>query len=210
MSCSRAVSIAVIWLVSFSAAVAQTAPAPGRFLIAQRNLEDPNFAESVVLLLPHDGDGAMGVIVNRPMRVPLSRLFPAAKETKGGADPVYQGGPVGRTGILALIRVRPKPEAARQVFGDVHLISTRELLDDTLTAGAESSRVRVFMGYAGWRAGQLEREIRLDAWRVLPAEAALVFDPNPGSLWSRLVERTERRVAWRFPLWYRQQLGFRP
>ncbi|MBI1788421.1 MAG: YqgE/AlgH family protein [Acidobacteria bacterium] len=193
-----------LWIAAAGALLGQRAPAQstrvkdlaaGKFLVASRDLTDPNFAETVVLLVNYDENGAMGLIVNRRTRVPLSRVFDELKEAKGRADPVHVGGPVSRTGVLALLRSRTKPEEARSVFADVYMISTKTLLEQTLAAGAESSAFRVYLGYSGWGPGQLENEVELGGWHIFRGEAATVFDPDPDAVWPRLIKKTELRLA---------------
>src|SRR5229473_181495 len=98
--------------------------AAGKFLVASRDLLDPNFAETVVLLLRYEEDGVLGLIVNRRTRVPISRAFPDLPESvKGRSDPLYTGGPVRPMAALALLRSRARPEGAEPVFADVSMVS---------------------------------------------------------------------------------------
>ena len=100
--------------------------APGRFLVASRDLGDPNFAQAVILLVQYsDEHGAMGLIVNRQTDVPLSRVFQDLKEAKDRTDPIYIGGPVERNSVMALLKSASKPEDAKRVFGDVYVISSK-------------------------------------------------------------------------------------
>jgi len=168
----------------------------GVFLVASRNLGDPNFAETVVLIVRYDeDDGAMGIIINRPTDVPLSRVFRELKEAKGRTDPVYNGGPVEQGALLALLKSATGLHDAQKIFGDVYLVSSRDLLTKTLAAKAEPSAFHAYLGYAGWAAGQLEHELALGGWQVLPADAGSVFHSEPDSVWPRLIKRTEMRVA---------------
>ena len=169
--------------------------AAGKFLVAGRELMDPNFAETVVLLVHYDKESAMGLVLNRRTRVPLSRLFEEMKAAKGKSDPVYVGGPVERTGVLALVRAESKPEDASNVFADVHLISSKELLEKTLAAGTEPATFHAYLGYAGWGAGQLEHEVELGGWFIFRPQAKQVFDDDPDGLWPRLIRETEVRLA---------------
>ncbi len=169
-------------------------PAVGRLLIARPQLPDPNFAESVVLILQYDEDkGAMGLIINRRTKVPLSRVFPQVKGAK--ADLVYEGGPVGTSSAQALLRSTEKPEGAVRVLGDVWATGSKERIEKSVTAGDASATFRLYAGYGGWGPGQLEHEIELGGWSVLRATAALVFDDDPDSLWQRLQHQTETRIA---------------
>src|SRR5438309_931029 len=130
----------------------------GRLLVATRELSDPNFAKTVVLLVHYDEEGVLGLILNRQTEVPISRVFRELKEAKDRTDTVYAGGPVERTAVLALLHAKVKPDEAETVLKDVCLISNQALLQKTIVAGSESTRVRVYLGYAGWTVRQLERE----------------------------------------------------
>jgi len=169
--------------------------AAGKFLVAVRDLPDPNFADSVVLLVHYGEQGAMGLIINRPTRLPISRVLKEIKEAQGRWDPVYVGGPVAVSAVLALVRSRAKSEETQHVFGDVHLVSSRTILEKTLAGGADRSALRVYMGHSGWAPGQLEREVELGSWHILPADAGIVFDSDPASAWSRMIRRAEQRLA---------------
>ena len=114
--------------------------APGTFLVASRDLGDPNFAQAVVLLVHYDDEnGAMGLIINRQTDVPLARIFSDLKEAKGRIDPIYVGGPVETGSVLALLKSASKPKDSEHVFGEVYLISSKTLLEKTLAAGIEAS-----------------------------------------------------------------------
>src|ERR1700730_16400368 len=170
--------------------------APGMFLVASRDLGDPNFARAVVLLVHYDDEnGAMGLIVNRQTDVQLSRIFEDLKEAKGRADPIYVGGPVETGSVLALLKSASKLKDSERVFGDVYLISSKALLEKTLAAGVEASQFHASLGYAGWGREQWEHEVELGAWHVLPADAGNVFHSDPDSVWQRLIRRTAVRIA---------------
>jgi putative transcriptional regulator len=167
----------------------------GKFLVASRDLGDPNFAGTVVLLLKFDEDeGALGIIVNRRTDVPLSRVFDNIKSAKDRTDAVYIGGPVEPGSVFALLKSAAKVEDANRILSGIYLISGRALLEKT-AAEAPPGAFHAYLGYAGWAAGQLEHEVELGGWRVLPADAAAVFDPDPDSLWEKLIRRTELRIA---------------
>jgi putative transcriptional regulator len=169
--------------------------AAGKILVARRQLLDPNFARTVVLILQHDEEGTAGLILNRQTKIPLSRLSKEMESAKGRVDPLYLGGPVEQSGLMALLRSRTKPEDAKPVVADVYLISLKAMLEKTMASGVASSVFRLYLGYAGWEAGQLEWEMGQEAWEILPANAGIVFDPHPESLWGRLAEEEEVQVA---------------
>jgi putative transcriptional regulator len=164
----------------------------GKLLVASKDLKDPNFAKTVVLLVRYDEEGVVGLVINHRSTVPLSSLF---EDLKDQTDPVYVGGPVETKSVLALLRSRVKPADAERVLADVSLIASEDLLQKTLSSGGEPENVRVYLGYAGWTVRQLENEVDQGAWFIFPGAAGLVFDSNPDSLWSRLIRRTEERIA---------------
>ena len=187
---------AALLLLALAPAKGQGDLSPGKFLVAARELGDPNFAQAVILLIDYDADkGAMGLIVNRRTDMPVSRLLGDLKEAKGRTDPIYVGGPVELTNVLALLKSASKPGDAKHVFGDVYLVNTKEQLQKTLAAGPESNSFHVFVGYAGWGGGQLEHEVELGAWHIMSADAAVVFHSDPDSVWPRLIRRTEQQIA---------------
>lgn len=168
--------------------------AVGKLLIAKPELADPNFAESVVLIVHYDNDkGAIGLILNRQTKVPLSKVLPQVKGAK--EDPVYEGGPVETATAQALLRSREKPEEATRVLGDIYASGSKDVIEKSVTAGASPSEFRLYAGYAGWAPGQLEREIEVGGWSVLRATTEIVFDEKPDSLWRRLQRDTETRIA---------------
>ncbi len=170
--------------------------AVGRFLVASRDLGDPNFAKSVILLVHYSEDqGAVGLIINRRSDVPMSRVFEDLKEASGRTDPVYLGGPVELNTVLALFKSATKPEGSQHVFRDVYLISSKDSLTSTLASHAEAAVFHAYVGYAGWGAHQLEHEVQLGAWHIMPADAAFVFHSDPDSVWERLIRRTETQIA---------------
>jgi putative transcriptional regulator len=167
--------------------------AAGTLLVAARNLPDPNFTDTVVLLLEYSRDGAAGIVLNRPSDVPLSRALPGVEQAASVAATVFIGGPVSQGAVLALSRAAC--DACPLVGRDVYLVNTPDALKERLATGADARRLRVYVGYAGWGGGQLEAETRQGAWRVLEADAGTVFDPDPESLWRRLIKRTEAVLA---------------
>jgi putative transcriptional regulator len=169
--------------------------AAGKLLVARRKLLDPNFAQTVVLLIQYDEKGSVGLIINRQSKIPLSKLSAELSGAKGRSELLFVGGPVERLALMALLRTRTKPEEARHVFADVYAISSKPTLEKTLASDSTPSTLRLYLGYAGWAAGQLEFEIGINAWEVLPYNAAFVFDAHPESLWPRLAEAEELQIA---------------
>jgi putative transcriptional regulator len=165
----------------------------GKFLVASRDLADPNFAHTVVLLVDYESDGVVGLVVNRRTTIPVSKVL-ALKEAEGRADPVYVGGPVQLTGVMALARLAQAPPGGERVCGDIYLVRTEAPLVKVM--GTPGGKFRIFLGYAGWNQAQLRREMETGSWFVFPADAGMVFDQDPGSVWQRLIEKTDSRYAW--------------
>lgn len=166
--------------------------AQGTFLVASRSLGDPNFSETVILVLAYDRHGAMGVIINRPTQVTLSMVLPELEGLPRGKEAVYLGGPVSVDQMLLLLRSATRPEDAHQVFADIYASASRTLLRKT-TEDAGAS-MRVYVGYAGWAPGQLEQEVSRGDWHVTTAEAEMIFDRAPAEIWPALIGRTA--VQW--------------
>lgn len=165
--------------------------AKGKFLVASRELIDPNFSETVVLLIEYEQYGAMGVVLNRPTEVKLATVLPDMEEVQKQTDTVSIGGPVARTQMLLLIRSGSPPKETQHVFGDVYIGASRTLLQRLMTEAKARKQVRVYAGYAGWGPGQLDQEVARGDWLVLPADAEVVFDKAPAEIWLELIRRGE-------------------
>ena len=166
----------------------------GKLLVASRSLGDPDFAETVVLLVRYDEKGALGLILNRRTHIPLSRVLDL-EAAKDRSDPVYLGGPVGPSAVFALFESPAKIEKAENIFGGVYLISDKELFEQTISTRPDPGVFHVYLGYAGWTQDQLRNEAQLGAWFVFPADAATVFNSDPDSLWLRMIQKTELHLA---------------
>ncbi|WP_205705958.1 YqgE/AlgH family protein [Kineococcus indalonis] len=166
----------------------------GRLLLATPSLTDPNFRRAVVLVLNHDEDGALGVVVNRPLEVDVDAVLPGWQPFATAPGKLFQGGPVALDSALGLVAVpgdRPDPRGVRRVFASVGLGSVGLVDLDTPPEAVvdELAGLRIFAGYAGWGAGQLEAEIAEDSWFVLPAEARDAFSDDPERLWADVLRR---------------------
>jgi putative transcriptional regulator len=169
--------------------ISPTQPAKGRFLVASHRLTDPNFFETVVLLLAYEPSGAVGVIVNRPMEIRLGSVLSDVEELRDRSDPVYLGGPVVKNLLLVLLRTAKQPESSVAVFDGVYVSGSRAAVRDVLKKAGKRTRVRGYAGYAAWGAGQLDREIARGDWHVTGAEATIVFDMTASEIWPTLIQR---------------------
>ncbi len=161
----------------------------GRFLVASRNAKDPRFSETIVLLVEYSARGAMGLIINRPTGVRLSEVVPEMRGLKDRQDTVYDGGPVNRNQLLLLARTGSRPLESLRVFGDVYISSSRLMLQQMIDRAGAKEKFRLYVGYAGWAAGQLDREVARGDWHVLQADAETIFDKKPSEVWPELIRR---------------------
>jgi putative transcriptional regulator len=167
----------------------------GRFLVAARQVASPVFAESVVLLIEQNDAGTLGLIVNRPTSIPLGELFPDVEGAREGR--AYLGGPVAIDTLRILIRTEHEPEASVRVLDGLYLSSSERAFREAEAAPGAAHRVRAYLGYAGWAAGQLEAEIARGDWHVCSAQIDALFSDHPEALWNELIQieesiRTER------------------
>lgn len=174
--------------------------AAGVFLVASRHLNDPNFAHSVVLLLAHDDNGAMGVVINRPSGIALAEVLPQVQRLKKRTDQVYIGGPVARTSMLLLIRARHQPQGTERVLDGIYASGSLTVLRHLLGQHGSGEGFRAYAGYAGWAPGQLESEIARGDWYLWRASAEAVFAAHPAQVWDELIRQASGR-------WVRLQDG---
>lgn len=168
----------------------------GKFLVASRGLDDPRFSETVVLILSHDLDGAIGIIINRPSQVKLSEIFPEVKGLARNPGVVYFGGPVELEKVFLMVRglTAGQQKAKNQkIFDGVYLTSDKSMLQGHQKSGAHT-KFRAYAGYAGWAPGQLENEIERGDWYVMPARAEAIFDQPADGIWPDLIEKAEKRL----------------
>ena len=154
----------------------------GRILIARPVLTEPSFYRSVVYLVEHDEEGAVGVIINRPTDVELAGRLDEVDELIGGGEVFHEGGPVDQSSVIAL---GADPLERPRMFD----------LQSALDGGPQPADLRIYVGYAGWGPGQLDGEVIEGAWlvaREVPGPGGHrsdVFTPHPEGLWRELLRR---------------------
>ncbi len=163
----------------------------GHLLIAGPSLLDPNFNRAVVLVGEHNGDGALGVVLNRPSETTIGEAVPDLGDVAAETDAVHVGGPVQPSAVLVLAEYAEPAAAGRLVTGAVGFLAVD---DEDDRSGLTLGRARVFAGYAGWGPGQLEEEIERDDWILCDASVDDVFDEEAPTLWSRVLERQGGRL----------------
>ncbi|MEE1796663.1 YqgE/AlgH family protein [Streptomyces sp. BE308] len=166
----------------------------GRLLVATPALADPNFDRAVVLLLDHDEEGSLGVVLNRPTPVGVGDILASWAGLTGEPDVVFQGGPVSLDSALgvAVIPGDEGPLGWRRVHGAIGLVDL-EAPPELLAAALGS--LRIFAGYAGWGPGQLESELTGGAWYVVESEPGDVSSPRPEKLWRAVLRRQRSELA---------------
>jgi putative transcriptional regulator len=160
-------------------------PLGGHLLIAGPGLWDPNFRRSVVLIGHHDETGAVGVVLNRATEIPVREAAPPLAELVDPGEPVFIGGPVQPQAAVVVADFEHPERAEVLALGSIGFLP--EEADPDRIGGLR--RARVFAGYAGWGAGQLEQELEQDSWIVEPAREDDVFTEDPGRLWGEVLRR---------------------
>ena len=185
----RAILALVVLIAWTGAALAAETVANGIFLIAKREMQDPRFHQTVVLVTQPPQGGPFGVIINRPLNHPLTEVFPEQATLKGKKDVLYFGGPVAREGLMFLVRSAKPPGRAVHVLKDVYFTGDIDSIEAFLKRPNPTRGLRVYAGYSGWGLGQLQNEIQRGDWHVLPADAETIFEKDPARIWPDLIQR---------------------
>ena len=179
------------WLLPVAAYASQQ-PAKGRLLVATELVQGDAFHQTVILLLHYDEHGAMGLVINRPTDVEPKELVDDVEAISAYSGTLYYGGPVQMHSLRALMRTDAPPEGSEAVIDSVHLVHINDELKD---APADSASLRFYIGYAGWSAGQLDREMERGSWYIVQASAEQVFAKDPRALWKSLAPAREHRAG---------------
>jgi putative transcriptional regulator len=173
-----------------------TTVAPGMLLVATPALLDPHFADTVVLMLDVTDEGALGVVLNRPSPILVADVLDQWCDLVAEPEVLFRGGPVSTDGAIGVARLRDPadvPVGWREVAGPIGVVdldTPAELIDGSLAG------MRVFAGYAGWGAQQLQEEIAEGSWYVVSGEAADAFRGDPSGLWRDVMRRQPGMLAW--------------
>jgi putative transcriptional regulator len=162
-----------------------------QLLIAMPGMADPNFSSTVTLICEHDDNGALGIVINRPLQFQLGSLFEQLEVTNpdpvAAKGPVLLGGPVGPDKGFVLHDAEYSFENSIAVSGDIHLTFSRDILD-AIAAGKGPGKSLVALGYAGWEPEQLEYEMLANSWINVPATPDIVFDMPFADRWAAAAE----------------------
>ena len=164
----------------------------GVLLVASPSLDDPHFRQAVVLVVEHGPEGTVGLILNRSTNVLLSKALPDIASLKGTNHQLFGGGPVEPTRFLLLFRLKEPPADARSVFDGVYLGRTPKVLERIITQAKPTDTFRAFVGFASWVPRQLEAEMLLGAWAILPPDSFSIFDKDPAKLWQDCISWLQR------------------
>jgi putative transcriptional regulator len=162
----------------------------GHFLVAGCRLRDPNFFKSVVLIVEHGPEGAMGLVVNAPDTVTVAQSLKGHFELPENGAHVFVGGPVERAALFIVHNCADLDVSDSSVVADVYMGGSSDVFESVIRAGIEQQeglRYRVYCGCSGWGPGQLEGELERGDWIVLPASAAMIFHDDPYSVWDELI-----------------------
>ena len=166
----------------------------GMLLLATPPLDDPNFDRSVVYIMEHSAEGAVGVVLNHPTEESEIDGLDLWMDLSAPPAVVFNGGPVQFDALIAIAELRgPREDAWSPILADLGSV---DLARDPIDVADEVGRVRMFRGYAGWAAGQLDSELAAGAWMVFDAQRDDVFHGEPENLWRLILRRQRGRVAW--------------
>lgn len=171
----------------------------GQVLVSAKHLRDPNFYKTVVLMVEHGSDGAMGVVINRPSSILVTHALAGHFHLPESTDLVYCGGPVEPAGLIILHDVPDIEERQLEVVDGLYLGCSAEAFEEVVNRTQDDHpvvRFRVFSGCAGWAPEQLEGELARGDWLTAPASQDLIFEEDPYELYDVML----RKVSEAHPL----------
>jgi putative transcriptional regulator len=176
-------------------ALAFAAPAGAQedaiLLVAHPAFRDLEYRQTVIIAAPAPSGGHLGVILNRPTRRSLGSLFPEHEPSRKVIDPVYYGGPFSRGALVALVRIDHAPGAGSvPLMKNLYLAFRANTIDHVIET--TPNEARYFVGYVGWRPGELRSEIDRGLWTVLDADLEMVFRKDTEGLWEELLQASRR------------------
>ncbi len=183
-------------------------PAPqlgkGVLLIANRSLNDPNFRQTVILITEYSEIGTVGLVINRSLQMSADKIFPQLGRIVSNSGNLYLGGPIGINKLQLLIRTNKVLHEPNQIFPEVYVVNRPKVLNEFLNGDFASSAARLYAGYAGWAAGQLESELMRGDWFLWYASIHTVFTETPESVWPELIQL----VGAQWALYSPSKIGF--
>lgn len=168
-----------------------TEPAPGMFLVSARQLRDRHFKKTVVYILRHNRHGTLGLIINRPGALPLSRALDNIDSEHGRHHRLFFGGPVETSVITMLMDNIMDSPLVEHIAGDIYFSDKRIVMETLLKEKQPTRKLHFFHGHAGWGAGQLDQELDRGDWHLIEGNARSIFSSEIKSLWHRLIRKLE-------------------
>lgn len=171
----------------------------GNFLISAKHLRDPNFYRSVVLMVEHNQSGAMGLVINRPSEVTVSRALQGHFELPDTGDVVFSGGPVEKAALFILHNSEEFDGDEPSVVPGLYVGNSAHVFEDivlSVNAGHEALKFRIFAGCAGWAPEQLEGEISRGDWLTVPATTEMIFHDDPYEIWELLCRQVAQQTGY--------------
>jgi putative transcriptional regulator len=160
-------------------------------LVAHPAFRDVDYRQTVLFAAPGPSGGHVGVILNRPTRRSLASLFPEHEPSKKVLEPVYYGGPFSRGALVALVKTDAAPGAGSvQVMKNLYMAFRVNTIDQVIES--KPNDARYYVGYVGWRPGELKAEIERGIWSVLGADMDVVFRKDMEGLWEEMLQQTRR------------------
>ncbi len=192
----RLLSAALLLLGAAGPALAQEEEAI--FLVAHPSFRDLDYRQTVLIAAPAPNGGHVGVILNRPTRRSLGSLFPEHEPSKKVIDPVYYGGPFSRGALVALVKTDSSPGTGTVlIMKNLYMAFRAHTIDRIIEA--TPNEARYYVGYVGWRPGELKVEIDRGLWSVLTPDVEVVFRKDMEGLWEELIQAARRIRAGSFP-----------
>ena len=166
----------------------------GHFLIAGKNLRDPNFFQSVVLIVEHNDQGAMGLIVNRPAGIKVNQALQGHFKLPESDMEVYTGGPVERNALFIIHDSSEYDQKHSSVAPGLYVGNSAEIFEKVVrrAISGEDLKFRIFAGCSGWGPKQLDGELERGDWLVSPANMSLVFHHDPYEVWDLMIDSARR------------------
>jgi len=190
----RAVLVAAAIVATVSPVAQASDEGDAVLLIAKPELRDPEYRQTVLYVTPTTNDRHIGVIINRPTTRSLSSLFPEHEPSKKVIDPVFFGGPFGQSAVFAVVRATSNPGGGSVALAkDLYFAARVDVVDKIIESTPNDARY--YVGYVGWRPGELRQEIDRGLWYVIDADPELVFRKEPKGMWEELVRRARQLTA---------------
>jgi putative transcriptional regulator len=184
-------ALAATLLLLLSTAAAAQPQDEAILLIAHPAFRDLDYRQTVLIAAPAPNGGHVGVILNRPTRRSLGSLFPEHEPSKQVVEPVYYGGPFSRGALVALVKADSTPGAGTVLLmKNLYLAFRANTIDHVIET--TPNEARYFVGYVGWRPGELKSEIDRGLWSVLNADVDTIFRKDTENLWEELLQSTKR------------------